>query len=211
MSGDFAGDELLPPLPFMVEKTDRSRQPRATEPSSKEHAPIMSAPSSSLPEEPGAWLGALWQKHSPGLVLYARQKTNAAEDVVQAAFLNLARQEQRPADPVTWLYRVVRNEATSQWRQEQRRQRREQALASQRPEWFVPVQESALDQANLREALLQLEPNERELIVLHVWGSLTFAQLGEVLEISSSTAQRHYTAALERLRNIMLGSTKSKE
>ncbi len=178
-----------------------------------QHAAVVSEVSAQKPEtvtlpvatSPGDWLAALWQKHSPGLLLYARQKSPAAEDLVQTAFLSLARQAEPPHDPATWLYRVVRNGAVSLWRQEQRRQRREQVLADQRGEWFQPVQESALDQIELREALSKLEPSERELVVLHVWGELTFAQLAEVLETSSSTAQRQYAAALGRLRKILGG------
>ncbi len=62
---------------------------------------------------PGDWLSLLWQKHSAGLLLYARQKSSAAEDLVQMAFLSLARQTIAPTDPATWLYRVVRNHAVS--------------------------------------------------------------------------------------------------
>ena len=154
-------------------------------------------------EERAAWLAELWAAHGPGLLLYARQKSHAAEDLVQAAFLQLVRQAELPRDPVTWLYRVVRNESITQWRQEQRRQRHEQAAAQERAEWFLPKLDSQLDAASVTVSLQQLEPREQELIVLHLWGNLTFAQLGEVLELSCSTAQRHYTAALARLRMLM--------
>ncbi len=120
---------------------------------------------------PGDWLSLLWQKHSPGLLLYARQKSGAAEDFVQTAFLSLARQPQPPSDPATWLYRVVRNSAVSHWRQEQRRQRREQRVAGERGAWFLPAPEAALEQTELREALMKLTPSERELVVLHVWAA----------------------------------------
>jgi RNA polymerase sigma factor (sigma-70 family) len=156
---------------------------------------------------PGDWLSQVWQKHSPGLLLYARQKSFAAEDVVQTAFMNLARQTVRPSDPATWLYRVVRNGAASQWRQECRRQRREQRAAAEREEWFLPSPAAALEETELREALTKLTASERELIVLHIWGELTFAQLAEVLETSSSSAQRQYAAALARLKTVLVGNT----
>lgn len=181
----------MPPVPFITVDAARSQEPRVA--------------ALAANAEPGAWLAALWQKHSPGLLLYARQKSSAAEDLVQTAFLSLARQPMAPRDPATWLYRVVRNSAVSHWREEQRRQRREQAAAERRGEWFQPTPHAALDQAELREALTKLEPSERELVVLHVWGELTFSQLGEVLETSSSTAQRQYAAALARLKVFLEG------
>jgi RNA polymerase sigma factor (sigma-70 family) len=192
----------LPPLSLIAE-TACSHGPRDIAPSETIGTRTVSTPLST--REPGPWLAELWQRHSPGLLLYARQKSPAAEDLVQSAFLSLARQAEAPRDPVMWLYRVVRNNAVSHWRQEQRRQLREQASAEQRGDWFQPTQQAVLDQAELREALTKLAPSERELIVMHVWGELTFVQLGEVLEVSSSTAQRQYAAALARLKLILEG------
>lgn len=194
------GAHDLTPTPLIAKDFDVSRAASANVDAGANSSDAIPRPAS-----PGEWLAALWQKHSPGLLLYARQKSPVAEDLVQTAFLSLARQPAPPHDPVTWLYRVVRNSAVSHWRQEQRRQRHEQALASERDEWFLPTQDAALDQIELREALTKLEPSERELVVLHVWGGLTFAQLAEVLETSSSTAQRQYAAALVRLKKILGG------
>jgi len=193
-------------LPLIVEAAANSRESRDSEDCAIERTDDKPANTTSPTQEPGAWIAALWQKHSPGLLLYARQKSSAAEDLVQTAFLSLARLAEPPRDPVTWLYRVVRNGAVSHWRQEQRRQRREQAVAEERGEWFQPTQQAALDQAELREALSRLESAEREVVVLHIWGGLTFVQLGEVLETSSSTAQRQYAAALARLKMILEGN-----
>ncbi len=192
-------------MPLITEDAASSREVRTPAAVPAERRLETSNAISSLATEPGAWLAALWQKYSPGLLLYARQKSTAAEDLVQTAFLSLACQTEPPRDPVTWLYRVVRNGAVSHWRQEQRRLRREQTAAVERGDWFLPTQEAALDQAELREALARLEDAERELVVLHVWGGLTFTQLGEVLDASSSTAQRQYAAALARLKVILEG------
>jgi RNA polymerase sigma factor (sigma-70 family) len=203
------GANELSPTPLIAADNenviaDDSRPARSTA-STNEASEVKASDASPQTTSPGDWLAGLWQKHSAGLLLYARQKSPAAEDLVQTAFLSLARQAEPPLDPATWLYRVVRNGAVSHWRQEQRRQRREQALAGERGEWFHPAQDAALDQAELREALTKLDPSERELVVLHVWGELTFAQLAEVLETSSSTAQRQYAAALVQLKKILGG------
>src|SRR5262245_7792565 len=118
-------------MPLITENAEGSRDPRATTAASAERGLESSAGTKLPAQQPGAWLAALWERHSPALLLYARQKSAAAEDLVQTAFLSLARQAEPPRDPVTWLYRVVRNGAVSHWRQEQRRQRREQAMAEQ--------------------------------------------------------------------------------
>jgi DNA-directed RNA polymerase specialized sigma24 family protein len=62
------------------------------------------------------FLGALIDRYSAALVLYARQWCTAPEDVVQEAFLKLVQQREPPLQPAAWLYRVVRNGAISQAR-----------------------------------------------------------------------------------------------
>ena len=60
--------------------------------------------------EPDA-LGRLYRQHAPALRLYARQWPGAGEDLVQDAFVKLARQSPPPEQVLPWLYRVVRNGA----------------------------------------------------------------------------------------------------
>jgi DNA-directed RNA polymerase specialized sigma24 family protein len=56
-------------------------------------------------------LGRFFDEHARALTLYARQWSDAPEDVVQDAFVSLARQWSVPDRVVPWLYRVVRNAA----------------------------------------------------------------------------------------------------
>src|SRR5436190_9094296 len=81
-------------------------------------------------------LGRLFDEHAPALVLYARQWSDRPEDIVQDAFVALARQARPPDRVVPWLYRVVRNGSIAAARGDRRRRRRE-ALASGREAWFA--------------------------------------------------------------------------
>jgi len=81
-------------------------------------------------------LGRLFDGHSAALVLYARQWAEAPQDVVQEAFVALARPRAAPDRPVAWLYRVVRNGALAAARGERRRRRRE-APAAGGEAWFA--------------------------------------------------------------------------
>ena len=145
-------------------------------------------------------LGHLLDHHAAALVLYARQWCHAPEDIVQEAFLKLVRQRPPPDKPVAWLYRVVRNEAIDAARAAKRRRRHEAEAASQRPAWFLPSRGSGLDAEAATEALQSLPPEQREAIVAHLWGGLTFDQIGELTGTSSSTAHRWYLAGLSALR-----------
>jgi RNA polymerase sigma-70 factor (ECF subfamily) len=144
-------------------------------------------------------LGRLLDRHAPALVLYARQWCAAPEDVVQEAFLKFVGQKEPPRDAVAWLYRVVRNAALTAARSERRR-RHHESVAGERAPWFTPDPLGALDSATATAALQGLPEEEREVIVAHLWGGLTFEQIAEVAGCSSSTAHRRYVAGLTALR-----------
>jgi RNA polymerase sigma factor (sigma-70 family) len=149
-------------------------------------------------------LGRLIDQHAAALELYARQWCEAAEDVVQEAFLKLAQQAHPPDKPAAWLFRAVRNGAINVAVAEGRRRRRESDAAAVGRDWFQfpadPTVSDAPDAAVAEAELQRLPLDQREVIVAHVWGGLTFEQIGQVAGTSSSTAHRLYTAGLSTLR-----------
>jgi RNA polymerase sigma-70 factor (ECF subfamily) len=145
-------------------------------------------------------LGRLVDEHAAALVLYARQWCAAPEDVVQEAFVKLAAQRPPPDNFVAWLYRVVRNGALSLARADRRRRHHETVAAGQSPPWFAPTEGGALDRESVTRALQQLPEEQREPIVAHLWGGLSFEQIGELASCSASTAHRRYLAALSAMR-----------
>lgn len=139
-------------------------------------------------------------RHAAGLELYARQWCEEAEDVVQECLVKLAAQRRPPESPAAWLYRAVRNRAISAARSAHRRRRHEAIAAEQRRSWFVARNGEALDADEAADALRLLPIYEREVVVAHLWGGLTFEQVATVVGCSASTAHRRYLAALESLR-----------
>ena len=144
-------------------------------------------------------LAYLMERHAAALELFARQWCAHAEDVVQESFLKLVRQPVEPTQIVAWLYRVVRNGAISAGRSERRRQHHE-AVAAAQTSWFCPAENSTLDSATVTAALAELSVEQRETIVAHLWGELTFEQIGELAGCSATTAHRRYVAGLTELR-----------
>ena len=151
-------------------------------------------------------LGQLVSEHLPALTLYARQWCDAPEDVVQDAFLKLAAQRRLPERPIAWLFTVVRNRAISVRRSAMRRTQHETAAAEQRRSWFVPSEGLGLDAAAAAAALRELPLEQREAIIAHLWGGLTFEEIGPLLGCSTSSAHRAYAAGLTMLKE-RLGET----
>jgi RNA polymerase sigma-70 factor (ECF subfamily) len=143
-------------------------------------------------------LGRLFGEHAAALVLYARQWCEAAEDVVQEAFLALARQRKGPDRVVPWLYRVVRNGALAAARAERRRRRREVRVAVGEA-WFASA-DDRLDAERAQELLSELDADLREVLVARLWGGLTFDEIARLQGCSLTTAHRRYQAGLERLQ-----------
>ena len=143
-------------------------------------------------------------RHGAALVLFARQWVSSradAEDIVQEAFVRFWRSRQRAMDPTAYLYACVKRGVLDWRRGRTRRSRRERVAA--RPE----VQSSfdgPLEQAERRNAidlaLLALPEDQREVLVMKIWGGLSFPQIAEALRISPNTAASRYRYALAKLR-----------
>lgn len=146
-------------------------------------------------------LEKLIDRHAAALELFARQwSESAAADVVQAAFVKLANTAVPVEKVVPWLYRVVRNGAISAARSETRRKRHEVNRSELDREWFVSSPDDRLDAIEAARELSELPSSQREVIVARLWGGLSFQEIAELLEISSSAAHRYYCAGLTTLR-----------
>lgn len=148
-----------------------------------------------------------FQVYGPKLLLCARQWTRShadAEDVVQEAFVRYWRHQRGlPGEPMALLVTSVRRAAFDLARREGRRTAREErALAeSDAPvAHFRSPLEGDERRAAIEEALARLPPEQREVLVLKIWGELTFEQIGAELEISPNTAASRYRYALAALR-----------
>ncbi len=57
----------------------------------------------------------------------------------------------------------------------------------------------------LERSLERLPGEQREVVVMHVWGELTFKEIGEALEIPQRTAQSRYRYGVDALQAVMEG------
>jgi RNA polymerase sigma factor (sigma-70 family) len=150
-----------------------------------------------------ALLGRVLDEHGAALALYAAQWTDAADDCVQEALVELARQGAVPENLRAWLYRVVKHRALNAARGVRRRRERESRAATDRlrtPEFAGAEREDVLA---VVEAVHRLAPDERELVVMRIWGGLSYDEIATALSTSTSSAHRTFQRALEKLREIL--------
>ncbi len=146
-------------------------------------------------------LRAIWDEHADRLLLIARAVGEPAEDAVQEAFIALATQERLPDDPLAWLVRVVRNRLLG-WRRSWRRRRNRETLVRGQP-WFAgeaTLIEQKIDGDTVAKALQQLPSPQREIIVMHLWGEMTFESIAGVVGGSRASAHRSFQRGLEELK-----------
>jgi RNA polymerase sigma-70 factor (ECF subfamily) len=163
-------------------------------------------------------LSKVWKEwlaeNGPRLLLFARSwgKTREdAEDLVQEAILKMwhyQQAENRGGGPpdLPLVFSTIRFAGLMLHRTDKRRKRREEAIVylhDFKDVWLDPVVEEDEEAVLLRDAVQDLSDKLREVIVMKIWGGLTFAQISETLAISPNTAASRYRYALEQLAQSM--------
>ena len=146
-----------------------------------------------------AWIASLLDEHSGALELFAAQWTDAPEDCVQDAILELTRQPSSPRNVAAWLFHVVRLRAISANRSAVRR-RRHEGLAARLVRASSDHREAPFDAEELALALDLLDDEIREVVFARVWGGLGFAEIAAMVGLSAATTFRRYEAGLKTLR-----------
>lgn len=160
-------------------------------------------------------ISTLLKEHGRGLEAYAAQWSLTPEDCVQESFVKLAAISPVPENCIAWLFKVTRNHAISSLRSQKRRWQHESFaswLTNHRSQSFDPA--SLVPEAEERQQLVKtldrLSEGERELVVMRIWSGLTWSQIAELTESSSSSAQRNYVAAIEKIKTLLESSCLTK-
>lgn len=145
-------------------------------------------------------LQIVWGTLSRPLHHYALSLTGSqeeADDVVGEVFWRLARAGRRlrgVQSPRAYCFAAARNIARTRFR------RRRPEVALEDPGGGGGLSAEAIA---IRQALLGLPLEQRECVVLHIWGGLAFREVAALTGVSLDTAASRYRYALEKLRVVM--------
>src|SRR5215470_15655207 len=149
---------------------------------------------------------------SPGLLRVAYLLTGDrghAEDVVQAALLQVARKWRRiRGEPAAYARRAVVNLAKNHWRARFRRPRESAAAAEP---CYGPPDANVLLQQVLLPAVLDLPARQRAVLVLRYFQDLSVEQTADALGCSTGTVKSQTHHALGKLREALTGPAGLKE
>ena len=149
-------------------------------------------------------------ENSPRLLLFARswgKSREDAEDLVQDAIIKMwhyQHEQNRGGGPpdLPLVFSTIRFAGLMLHRSEKRRKKREESIIYLNDfvdVWLDPMMEEDEEGLLLRDAVRGLSDKLREVVVMKIWGDLTFAQISEALAISPNTAASRYRYALEQL------------
>ncbi len=149
----------------------------------------------------------LIHRHQNGLLnFFVRMGVyNDAEDLVQETFVRVykARKKYRPtAKFTTFLYVLARHVWADRGRKVKMHKRLEDSLKTDADIGggvTLPATQAGLD---VQEALDQLSPKLREVIVLNIYQGLRYQDIAEVLDIPLGTVKSRINLALQELRGI---------
>ncbi len=118
-----------------------------------------------------------------------------AEDVLQDTMIAVAQSAHsyENGSPKAWVLSIARNRAIDM-------------LRKRRPTTEVtdtPVQDPQLISLEIADILNVLNEEEKQTVVLHIYGGMSHKEIGMVLNISPAAAQKKYRRAIEKLKKIM--------
>jgi RNA polymerase sigma-70 factor (ECF subfamily) len=145
--------------------------------------------------------------HAPRFLLYARQLARCeadAYDLVQESVVEAwGRQPDGNPPPLALVFATIRRRAIDLGRSEDRRTDRESRVAEDASYvWFDSGVEDRERDRLLQKAMSSISDIYREVVILKVWGELTFAEIAEALDIPANTAASRYRYGLEELRKL---------
>ncbi len=101
----------------------------------------------------------------------------------------------------TWLYSITYNECITQYRKDRRKRRLSDALALEpNDEASEESDPKAEDQGGLDRWLVQVNPIDREILVLRFVAELEFQEIADIMNMGLSATKMRYKRVLDRLR-----------
>ena len=161
-----------------------------------------------------ALFGELFRRHHSAVHGYVQRRLgkdladDLAADAFVIAFRSRARYESRNSSARPWLFGIANNLVRRHHRTERRML---VALAKTRTHPVASEFERVDDRLNasaqqglLAQGLASMSKNERDVLLLHAWAELSYAEIAETLELPIGTVRSRLSRARARMREPFL-------
>ena len=155
-------------------------------------------------ERPRRGFDMLYAELADRLVTYARRSfrftQTEAEDAVHDALLPWVEQPERMKtieQPFPYIFTSVRHACLKIIR------KKKQADAEATEAMAVVPEKDHAQSLDIQHALAELPEEQREAIVLRIWGNLTLKDVAEIQEVSVQTVASRYRYGLAKIKEVM--------
>jgi RNA polymerase sigma factor (sigma-70 family) len=163
-------------------------------------------------------LDVLFERYrKPLFNFYLRQTADPplSEDLVQEVFYRVLRYRhtfQPESNFVTWLYQIARNARTDHFRKYGREELNSNGFHGTPSRDPLPGEalETAEEEALLKRALLRLDPEKRELLVLSRYQGMKYEQIAEMYGCNVAVIKGRVFRTIRELREIFFALEKEK-
>jgi RNA polymerase sigma factor (sigma-70 family) len=160
-------------------------------------------------------LGTLFERHHVALFDFLCRMTGSrtvAEDLTQDVFVRMLKYRATFRDEgrfETWMFRIARNARADYFRTRDEARSCALELLDSESDSPGPARqfERGRDEARLRQALLKLREDRRELIVLARYREMKYDAIAELLGVDPGTVKVRVHRAMKELREIFMQLT----
>ena len=153
---------------------------------------------------------AWYVQYGPALLAYLCSMLGdrgSAEDVLHQVFMKLLKGKvEVPGEAAKpYLFRAVRNAALNLAQQRSRNislGTGEEGTEAGR-QWFEAPAELGYWSAKLENAIRGLPAEQSEIVVMRIWGEMTFEEIATVTNVSINTVASRYRYAISKLRELL--------
>ncbi len=158
-------------------------------------------------------LAEIWSEHRDylrRLLISLTRDIDVAEDLLQETYLKARNglANYRGGDARAWLSVIARNGFYSHVRSRPIRSELPLGDREDEPVGDWPGSAGYLAIHELRHAIDALAPGQRTALIMKHYGGFTYKEIGEHLHCPTGTVQRRVWTAMQRLRDVLVGSQK---
>lgn len=148
------------------------------------------------------WLGEFYEQYRDQFFLAAwvvLRRQDLAEDAVHTAFQRLLRLRQKPQYGKAYILRAVRNAAVDLKRASTRQQQHVEAMQTGADGFTPRSQQIAANEAFVE--LERLDEDTREIIMLRIYGSLSFQEIADLTQAKLPTVASRYRRGILKIQS----------
>jgi RNA polymerase sigma factor (sigma-70 family) len=132
--------------------------------------------------------------------------SDTAKDVVQSVFIKIYEkrgQLEQPGSFRQWLFAIARNESISYFRKNKIFSPLHEKMENTNSDNTISAVERDSEIALVNNAIAQLEPDLREVIILREYQSLSYREIGEIVGIPEKTVKSRLYRARQMMYEIL--------